>query len=433
MTYHELLLRLFAARRFGVNLRLERVAAALAALGHPERRLGVVVHIGGTNGKGSTAAFVDAMWRAGGARTGLFTSPHLVRLAERFCVAGAPVDEATLVAAGRRVLAAAGAELTFFEIVTVMALVIFADARVDGVVLEVGLGGRLDATNVVDAHVACVTGVALEHQQYLGPDLAAIAGEKAGIFKPGRAAVIGAAGEAAAVSRLAELARHADVGSLVVVGAGVPACAPAGWALGLAGAYLQRNGACALAALDELARLGLATVDAAARRRGLADARCPGRLETVAEQPTTILDGAHNPHAAAVVAAALADALGSPRVVVLGVAKDKDVAGVVTPLARGSTHVIATQAATDRALPAPALAEIVQVAYPGLPVDALPRPGAALDRARQLAGPDGLVLVAGSLYLVGAARTHLLGDVADPIGLSDPVGGPAAEPVAEPR
>src|SRR5262249_26514705 len=182
VTYEEVLVRLGAAARFGMDLGLERVAATLAQLGHPERRLGRVVHVGGTNGKGSTAAMVAAMLRAAGLRTGLYTSPHLARVTERIRLDGAEVGRDSFAGRYER---AVDESMTFFEQLTVVALVTFAEEGVDATVLEVGLGGRLDATNVVDADVAVVTGVALDHEEGLGDSLEAIAREKAGIFKPG--------------------------------------------------------------------------------------------------------------------------------------------------------------------------------------------------------------------------------------------------------
>ncbi|HVV84739.1 MAG TPA: Mur ligase family protein, partial [Kofleriaceae bacterium] len=217
ITYADVLARLYESRSAGIVLGLDRVTAVLARLGHPERRLGVVAHVGGTNGKGSTAAILAAIARAAGRRVALYTSPHLTSLRERLVVDGAPVEEAAVVAAAEAVWAAGGDALTFFEQVTAIAFEAIARAAVDVTVLEVGLGGRLDATNVVDAPVAAVTGVALDHQELLGPDLRSIAREKAGIFKRGQRIVIGAAGEPEAVPWLATAARAAGAAQVRVV------------------------------------------------------------------------------------------------------------------------------------------------------------------------------------------------------------------------
>ena len=190
MTYAELLAQLIPARRFGVVFGLERMRAILDRLGGdgppPDRRLGAVVHVGGTNGKGSTVAMIAALAAAAGQRVATYTSPHLSCLRERIVLDGEMIREAAIVAAAERVRAAGGDELTFFEQITAIAMLAIAEAAVDVTVLEVGLGGRLDATNVVDPAVTVVTGVAMDHEAILGDTVARIAAEKAGIWKPGR-------------------------------------------------------------------------------------------------------------------------------------------------------------------------------------------------------------------------------------------------------
>lgn len=410
-----LLGRLYAARRAGVVLGLERVARCLAALGHPELRPAVRVHVGGTNGKGSTVAFVEAICRAAGRRTARFTSPHLVGFAERFTIDGAPAPDDLIVAAGEAVAAAGGDVLTFFEQVTVMGLWMFARAGVEVAILEVGLGGRLDATNAVPAEIAAVTGVALDHQDWLGGTLRAIAAEKAGIFKPGQRAVIGRAGEPEAVPWLASAAAAAGVAACTIVDAPVPA----DWPLGLAGAHQRDNAACALAIARHLAELGHVPEDESPWRRALASARLPGRLEPVA--PGVVLDGAHNPHGAAALARAMED-LPAPRVLVLAVSRDKDVAGIVAPLAARAQAVVVTAYAQERALPAAELAAIVRAAAPSVPCSEAPGVARALEQARARADAGGTVVVAGSLFLAGEARQALCGEPGDPVPLSDPLG-----------
>src|SRR5258705_5294277 len=191
MTYAELLARLLPARRFGVMLGLDRMRAILDRLGRPDLRLGAIVQVGGTNGKGSTVAMIAALAAAAGQGVATYTSPHLSCLRERIMIDGAMISEPAIVAAADQVRGAGGDELTFFEQVTAIAMVAIAAAQVDVTVLEVGLGGRLDATNVVDPAVAVVTGVALDHQAILGDTLPQIAVEKAGIWKPGRPAIVG--------------------------------------------------------------------------------------------------------------------------------------------------------------------------------------------------------------------------------------------------
>ena len=421
--FQELIERLYAARRFGVALGLERVERCLAALGHPERTFPVRVHIGGTNGKGSTAAFVESIARAGGRRTGLFTSPHLTRFCERFTVDGAPATPDAVVRAGEAVAHAGADDLTFFEQVTAMGLWLFAEAGVDIAILEVGLGGRLDATNAVRGEVAAVTGVALEHQQYLGDTLEAIAAEKAGIFKPGQRAVVGRAGEPAAVPWLVAAARAAGATAVTTVDAPVPA----DWALGLGGVHQRDNAACALAIARHLDELGHLDADEATCRAGLAAARLPGRLEIVRQAgpggPAVVIDGAHNPHAARVLGAAMAE-MAAPRVLVLSVSQDKDVAGVARPLVAQADHVVATAYAQERALPAAALAPAIGALGLDATREVVADVAAAIARACERAGPAGTVIVAGSLYLVGEARQALCGAEADPLPLADPMAGP---------
>lgn len=413
---------LFGVRRAGIALELTRVEQALAALGQPQKRLPVCVHIAGTNGKGSTCAFVEAIAQAAGLRPAVFTSPHLSQFAERFRIAGQPASESDILAAYRRVQAIVdGVEseraMTFFERVFVMAVSLFGDFglgrdagdAIDLVILEVGLGGRYDATNVIDADVACVTGVALDHQDYLGDDLRDIAAAKAGIFKPGRRAVIGRSGEIEAVPWLIEHARRADVAGVRVVDGPVPD----DWPLGLAGRHQRDNAACALGIVAELQDLG-ALPDLPARelqraiRAGLARAVHPGRLEVLAERPRIVVDGAHNPHGAHALAAAAAT-WPNPRALVLGVSADKDAAAIATALQPAFSGprdaLVLTRAANLRAM---ALSDLRAAVLPVWKrTDAVHQaesPDAALAHARARVGTDGVVAVAGSLFLVGEVR-----------------------------
>jgi dihydrofolate synthase/folylpolyglutamate synthase len=351
--YRALLEELFGARRAGVVLGLARMQALLAQLGHPERRLGAIVHVAGTNGKGSTVAMVAAMARAHGLRAGQYTSPHLATVRERISDDDGWIDRASFVAAADEVWAAGGRELTFFEQLTAIGFVALARRRLDVTVLEVGLGGRLDATNVVDSDVAVVTGVALDHQALLGDSLELIAAEKAGILRRGKPAILGASGEAAALPTLVAAAQAAGCTPIRVIGEAELAAVPA--ELALRGEHQRRNAAAALAAIGELVAQGVLPDDAAARRAGLLAARHPGRFETLARQPQIVVDGAHNPHGAEALAEAMAE-LPRPRALILGVSSDKDVAGIAAPLCARADHVIATAYRQERALPASELA-----------------------------------------------------------------------------
>lgn len=427
-----LLERLYAAQKSGVVLGLDRIERCLAALGHPERAFAVRVHIGGTNGKGSTSSFVAAVAQAAGRRTGLFLSPHLSEIRERFVIDGEPAAAEAMNDAAEEVARTGIEGLTFFEHVTAMGLLLFARAGVEVAVLEVGLGGRLDATNAVAAEVAAVTGVAMDHQKFLGDTLAAIAAEKAGIFKPGQRVVIGRAGEPEAVPWLAEAARTRGAASVTVVDAPVPA----DWPLGLAGAHQRDNAACALAIVSHLNELGHLHADEATSRRGLAAARLAGRLERLqpaasaavapGAAPGIIVDGAHNPHAARMLARAMAD-LPRPLVLVVSISRDKDAAGMIDPLIAGADAVIATQYAQERALPAADLAALVRAARPGLACEPEPAAARAIERGCALAAPAGTVLITGSLFLVGEARQIVQGAAADPLPVRDPVDVPARD------
>jgi len=403
MTYADLLAQLYPARRFGVVLGLDRMRAILDELGRPDRRLGAIVHVGGTNGKGSTVAMIAALAAAAGRRVATYTSPHLSCLRERITIDGELISEAAIVAAAQRVRAAGGDALTFFEQLTAIAMLAIADAGVGVTVLEVGLGGRLDATNVVDPAVAVVTGVALDHEAILGDTLAKIAAEKAGIWKPGRPAIVGASGLAEAVPVLVDAARTVGAQVTVIDDAAVAAVPP----VGLPGPHQRRNAAAAIAAVRALG----APVVAAA----LAGVRHPGRYEVIAPPatpsgvPRIILDGAHNPHGAAALAEALRER-GEHPVLVVAVSADKDVAAIAGALVPAVRAVIATRYQQDRAMDPAALAAV----FGGT---AAPDLRAALAAAAVHHAP---ILVAGSLFLVGEARTLLLGAPTDPMLVTDP-------------
>jgi dihydrofolate synthase/folylpolyglutamate synthase len=414
-TYPRVLARLFAARRAGIVLGLDRMRTILAALDHPERRLGAIVHVGGTNGKGSTAALVAAVARAAGARVGVYTSPHLASLRERFTVDGRLADEAAVVEAHARVAAAGGDELTFFEQVTAIGLEVLAAAAPAVTILEVGLGGRLDATTAVDAPIAAVTGVALDHQEYLGDTVAAIAAEKAGIWKPGQRAIVGAAGDPVAQPILIAAARAAGVATLDVVDAAALARAPTS---ALAGAHQRENAACADAIVDALVALGAIAAPPEIRAAGYAAAVHPGRCEVVATAPTVLLDGAHNPDGARALANAIAARPERPRALVLAVSADKDVAAIVAPLVGVVDVVIASRYDQPRSMAPPALAAIARAA--GALVEIADDLEAAVDRARDAVGLGGLVVIAGSLFAVGEVRPRFRAMAIDPLVVTDP-------------
>jgi dihydrofolate synthase / folylpolyglutamate synthase len=395
---------LFALEQFGIKFGLDNISAIVARLGHPERAFRSV-HIAGTNGKGSVTAMVDAALRAAGHRSARYTSPHLVDLSERFVVDGRAVTTAALTAAVADVRAAidglrrdGGLEVqpTFFEVTTAAAFELFRRAGAELAVLEVGLGGRLDATNVVAPPAllaTAITSIDFDHQLYLGTTLREIAIEKAGIIKPGVPVVIGplppeaaAAISAVAASRAAPVIR-AD-----------PDDAD-GLTLGLAGAHQRANAAVAIRLLQQLDRSGIAVPDRAIAA-GLADPQWPGRLE-VRRLPggrELLLDAAHNPAGAASLASYLKAEGGEPRPLVLAAMRDKDISGIFAALLPAVGRLIVTRASNPRSADPELLAQQARAVAPTLPIAVVPAIDAALDAA-WLASPR--IVVAGSIFLLG--------------------------------
>jgi len=384
--YAEVLAELSMLRRFGVRPALEPTRDALARLGNPQDRLRIV-HVAGTNGKGSTAAMIEAILREAGLRTGLYTSPHLSRFTERIRVDGREITREGVVPLVRMVREAAP-DLTFFETATCVALLHFAESGVDTAVLETGLGGRLDATNVVDPAVAVITRIGLDHTDLLGRTIAEVAGEKAGILKPGRPILAVAHGPE----------RDVLDGTARRVGAHLRFAyedfSPWPGTVALPGEHQREN---ATLAAEAARTLG---IEHDAIARGLEGVRWPGRLERVGR---FVLDCAHNPQAAA----SLSSALGPVDALVFGCLADKDPAATIDALPRaGQTWFVRPRG--DRAHDPRALL--------GLRPDAqLASLADALERA---AGST--VLVTGSIYLVGQAREILLDEEPDPLPVGDP-------------
>ncbi len=414
-----------------IDMGLERVARVARELGVHEAACPVIT-VGGTNGKGSVAAHLEALLAARGARVGLFTSPHLVRYNERIRIEGAEVDDATLIAAFERIEAArADTTLTFFEYNTLAALLVFAARAVDVAVLEVGLGGRLDAANLLDADAAVLASVGFDHREWLGDTLAAIGREKAGIFRAGRPAVLGTAAMPETVyAAIAALGAHAvvaerdfswrvgpaswDYTGLALRLTGLPPPA-------LAGQIQYRNAATALAALEALAASPhlkpaaaaalrrLAPADLANTALGLRRVHLPGRFQVIPGAVEWILDIAHNPPAAEVLAAQLRarplEQPGARTLAVIGVLKDKDAGAIAAALAGVVDHWIVC------ALPGPrggSAAELAQrLRLPPARSELAASVTAGCERARAAARPGDRVLVCGSLHTVGAALEWL--------------------------
>ena len=415
--YLDLLTRLQATRRIGVALGLERTQAVLARLGNPERG-GITVQIAGTNGKGSTAAMTDAILRAAGMRTGLFTSPHLNRFTERIRIDGREVDGDRLAALDEAIVAT-GIPLTYFEIATVLAFLSFAEAGVDAVVLETGLGGRLDATTVCRPVATAITSIDFDHTELLGSTLAEIAREKAGIAKSGVPLFLGQL-PAEADAEIAAVALRLEA---PVLRLGVDFAAPQ-VPVALSGPHQRTNAALAIALARSVAGArGHALADQEIER-GLAGVVWPGRLEWIGGN--VLLDCAHNPEGAAALARVLADLRRNQPsqrcALVVSIVGGKAAGAMLAALAPCFEEIVMTRSTSDRALDPDALLGMAPIeGRPGLRITAAPDPLVALAAAQAAVGPGGLVVGAGSTFLVGDLRAALLGEQRDPLPTSDPI------------
>ncbi|MDH4064656.1 MAG: Mur ligase family protein [Acidobacteriota bacterium] len=418
--------RLFALETFGIKLGLDNIRALTSALGHPERAYHTV-HVAGTNGKGSVSAMVEHGLRAQGYRTGLYTSPHLDRIEERAAVDGAAVAPEQFESCARDVLAVVDAlasegrlpvSPTFFEVTTAIAFEVFRRAGVEVAVVEVGLGGRHDATNVVEPMASAITSIAFDHEQHLGRTLAAIAAEKAGIARRGVPLVLG---DLPPEAREVVLAVAREAGAPVVEAGGairrtdVTDGVATVWAensaggfgpvrLALRGRHQAGNAAVAIQLMRALDAHGL-RMSSESLVAGLSQARWPGRLEWLKTGGGTLLiDAAHNPAGTSALATYLLEAGVSPLPIALAMMEDKDVAGMVGPLAGVASRFVATEAASARSLRAGALAVRLADLAPGLAVEVEPDPA----RAAAVALADGRAVAAGSIYFTGPLRARLI-------------------------
>ena len=420
MELNEALAFIHATDWKGSRLGLERMRELMHRLGNPQDSL-KFIHVAGTNGKGSTSTMLASILTAAGYKTGLYTSPHLVRVNERFRINGSDIPDAALCRAAEAVKEAAGGMSdapTEFEILTAMGFRHFAAEKCDAVVLEVGLGGRLDSTNVIPApEAAVITNIGLEHTAILGSTLAAIAAEKSGILKPGcRAVLYGQSREVGEVVARVCAEKEipltvTDASQLTLLSSGLDGQrftyrGSAPLLLPLLGDYQLRNAMTVLDTVDALRAQGW-NISADAVARGLAAARWPGRLELVHRRPDLIIDGGHNPQCAQALAASLRGLYGEKKLIFLiGVLADKDwqsMVGEVLPLAKA---IVTVRPESDRAKDENELAAWVRAQ--GVPAEAHASIGEALDAALALAGPEDAVCAWGSLYSVGELR-HCLG------------------------
>jgi len=401
---------------------LSNSRALLARMGNPHKQIRTV-HVAGTNGKGSTCSMIERMLRECGMKTGLYTSPYLMRFPERMRVNGVPIDEDSLVRIASRVreetekLLLEGVKPTTFELGTAVTMTWFAEQKVDFAVIEVGMGGRFDATNVIEPEVCLIAPIGMDHTKYLGDTLAQIAGEKAGIIKEGVPVAAApqqndevmqvfrnVAGQMHA--RLLEVRRE-EIGLLSSDEKGAEFMFRGQKAkIRLAGEHQVENACLALSGVELLRSRGFDLPEDVCLA-GLEKAVWPGRLEWLNDR--LLIDGAHNPHGAKALYAYVKKYLSGRKVVpVIGMMKDKDVESCVALYADVASDAVATQISYPRAMPCGELRGLL--AAHGVNAEAIESIPAALERAEELAGEDGIVLVCGSLYLVGEVRLMLHGD-----------------------
>jgi len=420
-SYQQALAEMFGLGRFGIKLGVETITAMLLGVGRPQEKF-KSIHIAGTNGKGSVAATLSSVLQAAGYKVGVYTSPHLIDVNERFCINGLPVSHEDVFDAYHAVkqVREVPRQPTFFEFTTAMAWYLFAKHGVDWAVVETGMGGRLDATNVLAPALSVITNISLEHKAYLGGTIGKIAGEKAGIIKQGTPVVTGVTQKSAlaAVEKAARekgaavylngrdfsVRRHKD-NTFDYNGMG--------WQIKnlstrLPGVHQSRNAALALAALEIITKKGEAAIDEDALRRGLARVNWPGRLELVDGPVPILLDGAHNLDAMRCLARHIKrEKLDGRLVVVAGFLDDKPYEAMMPMLLSGARAAVITHAKIDRAVDAGTLLPHAKKIVP----EAVSAPGveAALEKALALARPGmDTILVAGSLYIVGEARKALI-------------------------
>lgn len=424
ISYEEAVAYLYSLQKYGIKFGLSKTSNLLKAFGNPHRGA-AYLHIAGTNGKGSVAAMIESILMRSGFKVGFYCSPHLVRFTERFRVNGreiSPEHVADLVSEVKEHVDPVEPP-TFFEFTTAMGLIYFAREKTDVSIMEVGMGGRLDATNVIRPKVCVITNISLDHQAFLGRRLSDIAGEKAGIIKRGVDLVTGATQPA--ILRFFEKVCEERGASLLRLGKdirirvkdsklyyyGLDQCLR-GLEVALFGRHQYRNAALALGVIEVLKRKGY-RISERDMREGLKSPRWPGRLHTVSRNPLVVLDGAHNPAAMKSLMRSVTRDLNYDRLIlVLGVMADKDIAGIIRTIVPAADFVICTRPEYYRAAPPETLMKAA------LPIwkegEVSPTLSVALKRAIDKAGPNDLILVTGSLFTVGEAMACLDPDTYHP-------------------
>jgi dihydrofolate synthase/folylpolyglutamate synthase len=406
-------------QKFGIKFGLSSTARLMAGLDNPQRHCRFL-HIAGTNGKGSVAAMLSSILTLAGYKIGFYSSPHLISFHERFRLQDRDIDDAEVLSLINQVKRVVDTDElpTFFEFVTAMALLYYAQKKADPVILETGMGGRLDATNIVQPLLSVITNIALDHREFLGNSIQAIAAEKAGIIKAG-VPVITFVRQATALTPITAAAEALK--SPIYLGGrdfqtrgqgqgrfryqGLKNTL-SGLKTNLVGRHQYRNAAVALAAL-ELLQENSFEVPESSIRQGLQQVRWPGRLEVVSMHPKVVLDGAHNPAAATTLAEALKRDLSYRRLIlVLGIMADKDISGILRRLLPLADVVIFSRPRYERA----ATPERLQALAENLSQEThvIADLGAAIQKARGLAGAEDLIVITGSLFTIGEAREHLL-------------------------
>jgi dihydrofolate synthase/folylpolyglutamate synthase len=412
VNYKEALAWLYGLQRFGIKLGLENIRRLIAEMASRSDALQSVVykdggleaaapwkviHVAGTNGKGSVCAMIDSICRAANYRTSLFTSPHLITFRERIRISGEMISEQA-VAAGvtkiRKLIADWNPHPTFFEVITALALKYFADHKIDIVILETGLGGRLDATNAVQSNVSVITPIALDHQKWLGHSLQKIAAEKAGIIKP-KTPVVCAPQHVDAENVVR--ARTAECEAPLHIVENMYDESP----ISLPGEHQKLNAALAIAAI----RAAKIDIDDSAIVRGLTSVEWPARFQRWDER--VIIDGAHNPAAARVLAETWRETFGSQRAtLILAILSDKDLRGICEALAPITESVLLPKIRSERAADPKDIARVIRNNTPSLPYSITPSIPTALEQARQRPDP---ILITGSLHFAGEALARLQG------------------------
>ena len=428
MSYQSALHALYQLQRFGIKLGLDTTKALLSSVDNPHQHF-KTVHIAGTNGKGSTAATLASILLATGHQTGLYTSPHLIDFSERIQTDGHPIPHRRLEALIEQVTASCPTTITptFFEFATAIAFLYFSEANIDIGIVEVGMGGRFDATNVLKPLVTIITNVGLDHQKHLGNTIEAVAKEKCGIIQPNTPTVVGNVSPKAltVIQEVCSTQRS----PLVTFGVDFQAVESSpnhfdfhglrssysALRYSLMGHHQVENAACALAAVEWLRDTGM-PISEDGLRQGLVSVQWPGRLECVANNPTVLLDGAHNPTAAEALAKFLADhqrGHSGNIILVIGMQKDKDMKSFFTPLIPLANTIVLTRSAHTQSASAEELAE--QLSDKPLHLVYTASAAEAMMKAHNTATHEDIICVTGSLLLVGEVKAHLKGSFFSPL------------------